>query len=353
MKHKPIRVLIVDDSVFMRSMLRNALERTHGIEVIDTAQNGTLGLKKILALKPDVVTLDIEMPGMSGLEVIDRVMKECPTAIVVVSTKTQAGAKTTLDALERGAVDYVAKPLADKDARIESFREKVVRAVLAAAASNRCSLVGKIAPREFGEIGTDVPLDAVVAIGISAGGPQTLHQILPTFPRDFPPILITQHMPADFTKPLADRLNLKSRIEVKEARHASELLPGTALIAPGNTHLRVTARGPTRLAVVISSGPKVGGFRPSVDVMFDSLASACPERTVAIVMTGMGTDGAAGLELLKKKGAHTLAQDQASSVVFGMPKAAFKTGCVDHVVALSQIPRALADGARSLLAVRR
>ncbi len=352
MKHKPIRVLIVDDSVFMRSMLRHALERIDIIEVIDTAQNGTLGLKKILASKPDVVTLDIEMPGMSGLEVIDRVMKERPTAIVVVSTKTQAGAKTTLDALERGAVDYVAKPLADKDARIESFREKVVHAVLAAAASNRGSLAQKIAPSEFGGIGKDVPLDSVVAIGISAGGPQTLHQILPTFPRNFPPILITQHMPADFTKPLADRLNLESRIEVKEASHGSELLPGTALIAPGDTHLRVTGRG-SRLAVEISKGPKVGGFRPSVDVMFDSLASACPERTVAIVMTGMGTDGATGLELLKKEGAHTLAQDQASSVVFGMPKAAFETGCVDHVVALPNIPRALADGARSLLAVRR
>ena len=352
MKHKPVRVLIVDDSVFMRSMLRGALERTDGIEVIDTAQNGTLGLKKILATKPDVVTLDIEMPGMSGLEVIDRVMKECPTAIVVVSTKTQAGAKTTLDALERGAVDFVAKPLADKNARIESFREKVVRAVLAAAASNRCSLVRRVAPGEIGEIGSDVPLDAVVAIGISAGGPQTLHQIMPAFPRHFPPIVISQHMPADFTKPLADRLNAECQIEVKEATHRSELIAGTALIAPGNTHLRVTARG-SKLVVEISKGPKVSGFRPSVDVMFDSLASVCPERTVAIVMTGMGTDGASGLKRLKEKGAHTLAQDKASSVIFGMPKAAFETGCVDRVVALPRIPRALADGARSLLATRR
>lgn len=352
MSTQPIRVLVVDDSVFMRSVLRDALSRAPGIEIIGTAQNGTDGLQKILCQKPDVVTLDIEMPGMTGLEVLDRVMKECPTAIVVVSTKTQAGAQITLEALRLGAVDYVAKPLGEKDSRIETFRTKVVNAVMAAAASNRCSLVRMRRPVVSAAVDRDVPLDRVVAIGISAGGPQTLHQMMPAIPERFPPILITQHMPADFTTAFAQRLNEACKVEVREATAGTELRPGLALIAPGSKHLQVVARGP-KLVVQLSDGPKVSGFRPSVDAMFGSLAEVCPEKTVAIVMTGMGMDGAAGIKTLKERGAFTLAQDQASCVVYGMPKAAVETGAIDKVVALSDIPKALAEGARQLQTISR
>lgn len=337
----PIRALVIDDSVFMRAMLKDALAATDGVEVVGTAQNGSEGLQKLLSLKPDVATLDIEMPGMTGLEVLEQVMKKQPTPIIVVSTKTQTGAATTIEALRLGAVECVAKPLADKNATLEAFRDKVVRAVKAAAAVNRRNLTHKpvvvAAPPTGG-----IPLDCVVAIGISAGGPATLHQMLPAIPAVFPPIVITQHMPAGFTAAFAERLDQICKISVKEAAAQDELTPGTAYIAPGDLHLKVASRG-GRLVVTLSDGPKVSGFRPSVDVMFDSLASCCGPRTVAIVMTGMGNDGSAGIRLLKKAGAATLAQDAESSVVYGMPKAAAETGCVDRVVGLDAIPSALVE----------
>lgn len=337
-----IRVLVVDDSVFMRSMLKDALSRTDGIEVIGSAQNGLEGLKQIRDLKPDVVTLDVEMPGLDGLQVLERVMKECPLPVVMVSTKTQKGAKATLDALQLGAVDYVAKPLGEKSATLDSFRSKVTRAVQTAAASNRATLGkprAKIAPVEST---AGVPAGAVVVIGISAGGPATLHQMLPALPQEFPPILIAQHMPAGFTEPFAKRLDQECQGSVKEA-HANDLLrPGLVFIAPGNRHLRVVKKG-NQLAVSIDSGPKVAGFRPSVDVLFESVASAVGNRAVGVVMTGMGCDGAVGVRLLKQHGARTIAQDQATSVVYGMPKAASATGYVDRVVALADIPAAIMD----------
>ncbi len=342
----PIRVLIIDDSVFMRAMLKDALSQIPNLEIVGTAPNGSDGLQKILCLKPDVVTLDIEMPGMSGLELLDQLAKDRPTAVVVVSTKTQAGAATTVEALRRGAVDYVPKPLGDKGVTLEAFRERVIQAVLAAAASNRSNLTRAHAITSPPV--SDLPLDAIVAIGISAGGPATLHQMLPAIPKRFPPILITQHMPAGFTAAFAERLDSECQVQVKEAEHGDELLAGRALIAPGDFHLRITERG-RKLIASTSNGPKVSGFRPSVDAMFDSLASCAGQRTVAIVMTGMGNDGSAGIKLLKQAGAYTIAQDQASSVVYGMPKAAAETGCIDRIASLSDIPAAIADGLRSLL----
>lgn len=352
MPAQPIRVLIVDDSIFMRSVLKNALAKAEGIEVIGTAQNGIEGVQKIMALKPDVVTLDIEMPGLTGLEVLEQVMKQRPTPIVVVSTKTQKGARTTVEALQRGAIDVVAKPLAEAGARIETFSENVVTAVRGAAAANRKSLGAPPAPAhpKRPPAPVDVPLDAVVAIGISAGGPQTLHSLMPMFPARYPPIVITQHMPADFTRAFAERLNESCSLEVKEAEEGDELKAGRVLIAPGDFHLRIVARHP-RLVCTLSNGPKVSGFRPSVDAMFDSLASVAAPKTVAIVMTGMGFDGAAGVKRLKAAGALTLAQDAATSIVYGMPKAAAETGCIDQVVALQDIPTAITESLRQLHAM--
>ncbi|MFQ5489678.1 MAG: chemotaxis response regulator protein-glutamate methylesterase [Phycisphaerae bacterium] len=340
MPPKIIRVLVVDDSVFMRSMLKDALAHTPGIEVVGSAQNGIEGLERILELKPDVVTLDVEMPGMDGLTVLKTVMKRRPLPVVMVSTKTQKGARTTLDALQAGAVDYVAKPLGERSATLDSFRTKVVRAVLTAAEANSKTL-GK-APPKIAEVepASNLPPHALVAIGISAGGPATLHKMMPAIPADFPPMVITQHMPADFTGPFADRLNETSKIAVAEAQTGDVLRSGMALIAPGDKHLRVLKRGMQYFASV-DDGPKVSGYRPSVDVLFESVANAAPHRAVGVVMTGMGFDGAVGLKLLKKHGARTLAQDQATSIVYGMPKAAYETGCVDRVVGLPDIPNAM------------
>jgi len=342
-----IRVLVVDDSVFMRTMLKSALSATGDMEVIGSAQNGQEGLDKIRSMKPDVVTLDIEMPGLTGLQVLEAVMKECPTPIVVVSTKTQVGAKTTVEALERGAVECIAKPLAEKGSTLEAFREAIVHAVRSASHSNRSQLSQpKLQRAASVQHAHDLPMDVVVAIGISAGGPQTLHALMPTFPAHFPPIVLTQHMPAGFTGPFAERLNGACALEVREARTNDELKPGRLLLAPGDFHLRVCKQG-HKLIVALSDGPKVSGFRPSVDVMFDSVASSVGRRAVACVLTGMGNDGSAGIRLLKKHGARTIAQDQATSVVYGMPKAAFETGCVDKVVPLGGVLEAIADAVRS------
>lgn len=337
-----IRTLVVDDSVFMRTVLKNALSKAAGIEVIGSAQNGQEALAKIKDLKPDVVTLDIEMPGIDGLEVLRRVMKQSPLPVIMVSTKTQKGAKLTFDALELGAVDYVAKPLAEKGVTLEHFQDHVVQAVQAGYAANRSRLATQQRTRVLRPRSAKIQTEGmVVAIGISAGGPATLHRFIPLLPKEFPPVLLTQHMPADFTGPFATRLNDASQITVKQAENGDLLTPGRILLAPGSHHLRVLRQGSKRLIVQLDDGPKVSGFRPSVDVLFDSVAKACREDAIGLVMTGMGCDGAEGIRKLKAAGAHTLAQDQESSIVYGMPKAAYETGCVDRVLSLAEIPDAL------------
>ncbi len=338
---KPIRTLVVDDSVFMRTVLKSALTQSGKIEVVGTAQNGQEALKKIGQLKPDVITLDIEMPGLDGLAVLKRVMADDPRPVVMVSTKTQEGAQLTFEALELGAVDYVAKPLADRKASLERFQQKVVQAVEVAFASTRSQLghlhQGRILPPRKAGIHTK---DFVVAIGISAGGPATLHQFIPLLPKEFPPIVLTQHMPAEFTGPFAKRLDDASNLSVKEAEDGDELIEGRILLARGDRHLRVVRRG-TRFCAALDAGPKVAGFRPSVNAMFESVARTFGANAVGLVMTGMGCDGADGVRALKRAGARVLAQDQASSIVYGMPKAAYETGCVDEVVPLAAIPDTL------------
>jgi len=338
---KPIRILVVDDSIFMRTVLKNALSKADGFEVIGSAQNGQEALKKIEELKPDVVTLDIEMPGLTGLDVLDRIMPTKPLPIVVVSTKTQTGAKMTFEALDKGAVDYVAKPLADKNASLQKFQDKVINAVRAAFASNRSKLgkgsENKIIRPRSAEVRTE---GIVVAIGISAGGPATLHKMVPMLPANFPPIVLTQHMPADFTGPFAKRLNASAQITVKEAEAGDELVPGRMLLAHGGKHLRVVKKL-GRFIADVDDGPKVSGFKPSVDVLFESVTKTYGANSIGLIMTGMGVDGSNGIKMLKAAGATTLSQDQESSIVYGMPKAAFETGCVDKVISLALIPDTL------------
>lgn len=337
-----LRVLIVDDSIFMRTILKSALSSAAGIEVIATAQDGLDGLKKTLELKPDVVTLDIEMPGMDGLQVLQRLMKEHPLPVVMVSTKTQHGARTTLEALSLGAVDYVAKPVGDKGATLAAFKEKIVLAVRTAAQSNRRKIGAETPSIRRVTTSMVAPPGVVIAIGISAGGPATLHQMMPAFSPTTPPIVITQHMPAEFTGPFAQRLAGVSRVEVKQAEAGDELRPGRVLISPGSHHLRVV-RGARGLKVALDSGPKVSGFRPSVDVMFTSVAAAVGPLAVGVIMTGMGHDGSDGVRQIHRHGGMTIAQDEATSIVYGMPKSAFETGCVDRVAPLERIPQAIAE----------
>lgn len=335
-----IRTLVVDDSVFMRTMLKNALAKDDNIEVIGLAEDGVEALEKINGLKPDVVTLDIEMPNMNGLEVLRQIMKTRPLPVVMVSTKTQEGAELTFEALELGAVDYVAKPLSNKGVSLQEFQQSVVLAVTAAYKANR-KKIGDKSEKILKPKSMAIPTnDVVVAIGISAGGPATLHKMIPLIPEKFPPIVLTQHMPKDFTGPFAKRLNSVSQIEVREAQDGDTLQESHLYLAPGNLHMTLSKRGNQRV-IKLNDNPKVAGFKPSVDVLFESVANTYGAAAIGLVMTGMGCDGSEGIRKLKQAGAVTLAQDKNSSIVYGMPKAAFETDCIDQVISLTEIPNTL------------
>lgn len=347
-----IRVLVVDDSAIIRSLVRGALSQHPQIEVVGLASDGLDAIEKIRALRPDIVTLDIEMPRLNGIGVLDRVAGRAPVKFLMVSTLTQAGAQVTFEALNKGAIDYITKPQAAGAAAAARFREELVEKVLAVARVRRRRPVATGRGVITGAAPTLPPNQVrgwVVAIGISCGGPQTLYQMLPAFPSDFVPVVLTQHMPAQFTGPFANHLNACCAMNVREATHGEPVQPGTVYVAPGDKHLCVVRRGAT-LHIALDDGPLVSGHRPSADVMFKSVAKACGPRAVGVVMTGMGRDGADGIVEMHKAGAHTVAQDEATSFVYGMPKAAAATGCVDHVVPMLNVP---ATVARLMTATRR
>lgn len=311
------------------------------IEVVGMARDGIDGLAQMRKLRPDVVTLDVEMPRLNGIGVLERAGGKAPVSFVMVSSLTEAGGGVTLEALRLGAFDYVTKPRADKVSDLPAFRSRLVRLVLAAAkAKGRTK-------RFVGGKGQSAPTlppcterGWLVAIGISCGGPQTLHQVLPAFPSDFPPIVVTQHMPWPFTTTFASSLDHACAMKVVEANHRTKLEHGTIYIAKGGTHLQVVRAGIEKF-VQPHEGPDVSGHCPSADFMFDSVAKACGPRSIGVVMTGMGEDGARGITRLHQQGAWTIAQDEETSLVYGMPRAAAATGCVDHIVALPKIPLAV------------
>ncbi len=337
-----IRVLVVDDSAIIRSLLRNGLAQHPRIEVVGTAADGIEALAQIRALRPDVVTLDVEMPRLNGLGVLERVVGKVPVSFVMVSTLTQSGAQITFEALDKGAVDYIAKPQAGGISALPEFRQQLVHKVLAAArVKNRPRPAKTARSRTIPMLPPSQARGWVVAIGISCGGPQTLHEMLPAFPSGFVPIVLTQHMPAQFTGPFAKHLDAACAMNVREARDGEPLEQGTILVAPGDRHLLLVRRG-AQVYVSLDSGPPVSGHRPSVDAMFKSVAKACGPRAVGVIMTGMGRDGAEGIVALADAGAHTIAQDAETSYVYGMPKAAAETGRVDYIVPLSKIPATVA-----------
>ncbi len=350
MNASKVRVLIIDDSAVVRSILKGSLSQHPSIEVVGQAADGIEGLKQIKALRPDVCTLDVEMPRMNGLEVLNRVGGKLPVAFVMCSTLTQAGAQTTLEALQKGAFDYVAKPQQGGFAGDARFRRELHEKVLAAARAKgrtRKLLRATASGSEGASAGLRrlPPNKArgwIVAIGISCGGPQTLYEMLPVFPSDFVPIVITQHMPAAFTGSFAKHLDQLCAMDVCEGQDGMPIEHGKIYIAPGSHHMEIIRRG-MGLGLKLDDGPEVSGHRPSVDVMFSSLARTCPTRCVAIIMTGMGRDGTAGMQILRRAGARTIAQDEATSLVYGMPKAAVAAGCVERSVPLSDIPKVAAE----------
>lgn len=350
----PVRVLIVDNSALIRQILTQMLSSDPGIEVVDAAPDPFVAREMIKRLNPDVITLDIEMPRLDGIEFLKKIMTLRPMPVVMVSSLTQAGADATLQALEIGAVDFVAKPTHDLAAGLEEMRAEIIAKVKMAARARVQRLTSANADNakmltSWGFSTTE----KIIAIGASTGGVEALSYILRTVPADSPAILITQHMPAHFTTSFAKRLDGMCAIEVSEARHSARVLPGHAYIAPGDTHLELGRSGANYVCVVQRTD-RVTGHCPSVDVLFHSVASAAGKNAVGVILTGMGKDGSAGLLAMRQAGAHTIGQDEASSVVYGMPRVAFEFGGVETQVALSHVAEQMLDFCtdRSVRAVR-
>jgi two-component system chemotaxis response regulator CheB len=346
-----IRVLTVDDSALMRQVLASLLSKDPGIEVIGSAPDPFIAREKIKALNPDVITLDVEMPKMDGLTFLEKLMRGRPMPVVMVSSLTEAGCQTTLRALELGAVDFIAKPKIDLREGMEEIALDLIEKIKAAAVSNVKRQAAGLMRESNSATSSPLPLmpesamlkttDTIIAIGSSTGGTEAVKDVLLALPPNTPPIVITQHMPERFTKTWADRMNTLCRISVKEAEDGDSVLPGHALVAPGGYHMALVRSG-ARYSVRINQDPPVNRHRPSVDVLFDSVAQYAGANTIGVILTGMGGDGAKGMLAMKQAGAYTIAQDEASCVVFGMPKEAIKLGGVDKVLPLMEIPDAIA-----------
>lgn len=343
-----IRVLVIDDSALTRQILVSALSSADDIEVIGTAPDPYVARDKIKELEPDVLTLDVEMPRMDGLTFLEKLMRGHPMPVVMVSTLTEKGSATTLRALELGAVDFVAKPTFDVRKNFALVAQEVVEKVRAARFAHVRAPFDLTSVRRLPQIAHGAlpeTTDKIIAVGASTGGTEALKVFLTAMPPDAPGIVITQHMPQLFTKQFAERLNTLCSIEVKEAETGDRVRTGRALIAPGNFHMKVERQGGYyRVAVV--EGETVNGHRPSVDVMFDSLAEHAGKNCVGVIMTGMGNDGAKGLLNLKQKGSRTVAQDEATCVVFGMPRVAIQLGAADLVLPIDRMAEAALAFAR-------
>lgn len=361
-----IRVLVVDDSAFMRKVLSDLFKGESDFEVVDVARNGSEAIEKILQHSPDVVTMDIEMPVMDGLTALEKIMAVKPTPVVMVSSLTKAGADATIRALSLGAVDFVAKS-AGSISRIDDIAKDLLQKCREARGISGKRLQPKeiqatpvpkpkppvpstpVAP-VIPTVITPVPSarsvvfpgmsDWIVAIGTSTGGPRALQEVLPRLPGNLPcPAIVVQHMPPGFTKSLADRLNSLCDLTVREAADNDRLMPGTVYVAPGDFHLTIRKEGNSTF-IKLNKEPAIGGLRPAVDPMMVSVADIYGAKTVGVILTGMGHDGAKGMQAIKRLHGLTIAEDQSTAVVYGMPKAAIEAGVVDNVLPLSQV----ADG---------
>jgi two-component system chemotaxis response regulator CheB len=334
----PIRVLVVDDSALVRRILSEALGRHPDIEVVGTATDPYVARERIVALRPDVITLDVEMPRMDGLSFLAKLMRHHPLPVVVVSSVTPQHSDAALRALALGAVEVIAKPGA-MQATAEVVDE-LVRAVRIAARARVTRLVATADTRPVAALAALDTTHKLVAIGASTGGTQAIEAVLRRFPVDAPATVIVQHMPEHFTASFAKRLDALSAMTVREARDGDVLAPGLALVAPGGKHLVIQASG-ARWVARVKDGPKVHHQRPAVDVTFQSLARAAGRNAVAALLTGMGADGAKGLLAMREAGAHTIAQDEASSVVWGMPREAIKLDAAREVLPLDEVAEGL------------
>lgn len=343
---KKISVMVVDDSAFMRRMISDMIDQDDGLEVIGAARNGADALVKYESLNPDVVTLDIELPDINGLDLLTQLLNIKSKPVIMLSTLTQKGAEATFEAMNRGAVEFISKPSGAISLDISKIQEELVGKI-------KLSVEAKVSvpqpkseiaeePRYKPEISYQLKEDTkppLLIIGSSTGGPRALQEVIPKLPRDFPaPVLIVQHMPPKFTKSLADRLNRLSFLEVKEAEQGDRLEKGRVYLAPGGFHMKIVAEN-QGLTIVLTEEPAVHGVRPSCDVLLHSAEKVNGHKLLAVILTGMGKDGTDGLASLKRvQDVYTIAESEQTSIVFGMPRAVIQSGLADQVCSLEDIP---------------
>lgn len=341
MHGQTVRVLVVDDSLLLRKAFSKVLAEDAEIEVVGAAKDAYEAREMIKQLKPDVITLDIEMPGMNGLVFLRNLMRLHPMPVVMVSTHTTQGGAATIEALELGAFDVVAKPMGGASLNVQGYAQEIIEKVKAAArapvkrlAQRRAS--GQLSGTRLTGSSKLADPTRVIAIGASTGGTEAVRIVLDSLPAEIPGVVITQHIPGSFSAQFAERLNKSSRLNVKEAEDGEPIKPGCAYVAPGHLHLRVSRSGGV-LRCALSDAPPVSKHKPSVDVLFESVAKAVGNKAVGVLMTGMGRDGADGLLELHQTGAVTIAQDEKTSVVWGMPGEAVRLGAAERIIPLQKI----------------
>jgi len=349
-----IKILVVDDSALIRSLLKEIINSQSDMEMVGAAPDPIVAREMIRELNPDVITLDVEMPRMDGLEFLEKLMRLRPMPVVMVSSLTERNSEITMRALELGAVDFVAKPKVDIQTGLKAYAEEITGKIRAASKAHVRALpniqttgsksINEVLPALKNRI---TSTEKILVMGASTGGTEALKEVLIQLPPDCPGIVIAQHMPEGFTKSFSDRLNTLCKIGVKEAEHGDRVLPGHAYVAPGHSHL-LLARSGANYVCELSKADPVNRHRPSVDVLFRSAANTAGKNAIGIILTGMGKDGAAGMKSMHEAGAHTFAQDEASCVVFGMPKEAIAQGGVDEIVSLNDMAKRVLDHLNSL-----
>ncbi|MFT7559270.1 MAG: two-component system chemotaxis response regulator CheB [Flavobacteriales bacterium] len=341
MTDKKITVIVVDDSALIRALLTEVLNSDDRIEVVATATDPFEARDLIKRHNPDVLTLDIEMPRMNGIAFLKNLMRLRPMPVVMISTLTQEGAPATLEALELGAVDFIAKPKNDGPDGIKYYAKEIVSKVLTAAKANIRHLSESagfehVKPSHIKDIGSKGKAGFICAIGASTGGTEAIKHVVTALPADCPPIVVTQHIPATFSASFANRVDQVAAAKVYEAVHDQKIERGCVYIAPGHSHMRIKKVG-AEYVCTLDQGPMVNRHRPSVEVLFDSVIEAAGTRAIGIMLTGMGADGAQAMLRMREAGIYTLAQDEATSVVWGMPGAAVKLGAVEKALSLNEI----------------
>ena len=355
--NRPIRVLVVDDSAFMRKVLTGLISSDPQLQVCGEARDGRDAIAQVESLKPDVISMDINMPHIDGLQATEVIMSSNPHPVLIVSSESREGAEVTLKALQLGAIDFVAKPSSGIDLDMSSIQDELcrklkmaakVRVVRTAARSNGQQkpategsrpVTGHAKATNGGPVGEPVGNRGagkfpIVVIASSTGGPATLMKLIPEFPADFPgAVIVVQHMPGNFTAQFSKQLADASSLKVKEAEAGEIVVPGQVYVCPGSNHLRVSATG----RIVLDDGPRISGYRPCADLTLESVVAYCGANAVAVILTGMGNDGSKGVQLVKTAGGHVIAQDESTAVIFGMPQEAIKTGAVDQVLPIEAI----------------